>query len=64
MTVITDEIPDVGVLKQRNRITNERTWIVTISISGLTSANARTLAAELLNAADQVDKLNAGEVIA
>lgn len=63
MTVITDEIPDVGVLKQRNRITNERTWIVTISISGLSPDKARVLAAELLNAADQVDKLNAGEVV-
>lgn len=56
--IISDQIPDVGMLKERNRITDETLWVVTCSLSGLTSDKARRLAAELLNAADDVDRLN------
>jgi hypothetical protein len=59
--VITSELPDVGILKQTNRSTSERAWIVILSINGLSSENARRLAAELINAADQIDKLNDGQ---
>lgn len=61
--IITEEIPDVGIVKQRSPHASERTWVVTTSIHGLTPDKARQYAAELLNAADQVDKLNAGEAI-
>jgi hypothetical protein len=57
--IITDRIPDVGMLKERKPFSaDEPQWVVTVSMSGLTSENARRLAAELLNAADDVDHLN------
>ncbi len=54
--IITDRIPDVGMQKLRNVITGEPRWVVTVSMSGLVPADARQLAAELLNAADECER--------
>jgi hypothetical protein len=54
--IITDRIPDVGIVKDRNAITGVGTWVVTCSLSGLTPEKARVLAAELLNAADEAER--------
>lgn len=54
--IVTTDMPDVGIQKARQR--GVRQWWVMVSIHGLTPEDARKLAGELLNAADDVEKRN------
>lgn len=56
MSGILQQPPDIGITKKtRNGVS---VWTVDLSIYSMTSTQARQVAAEILNMADQADLLN------